>query len=66
MPASGEQPDVVPDGEIPKVMTKSVSRDRVAINIPDKKSGNIKVTMKVTRRPRVVVQRTNSGNSNSN
>lgn len=41
MPASGEQPDVVPDGEIPKVMTKSVSKDRVAINLPDKKPGTI-------------------------
>ena len=37
MPASGEQPDVVPEGEIPKIMTKSVSKDRVAINIPDKR-----------------------------
>ena len=56
MPASGEQPDVVPDGEIPKVMTKSISRDRVAINIPDKKSGKIKLQMKVTHHAHVAVQ----------
>ena len=41
MPASGEQPDVVPEDEIPKIMTKSVSKDRVAINIPNKKAGQL-------------------------